>query len=378
MMDYATLKIIWWGIVVALMLGFIASGGFDLGVGILLRHVGRTDDERRVAINAIGATWEGNQVWLVTLGGALFAAWPLVYAAAFSVLYVALMLSLFALFLRPVGFDYRGKVADPRWRQAWDWGLFFGGFIPSLIFGVAIGNLFLGLPFQFDDSLRAHYQGGFFDLLRPFPLLCGALSVSMLALHGATYLQLRTTGLVRERARRFAMILGGLTVALFLIGGVWIYTLPGLRILSQGAVGAVLNPLDKLVVTAPGGWLENLRHIAWLWLVPAVGVCMGVMASVAAWRRWAGVAFVASALTGAAIVVTAGSALFPFVLPSSLDYASSLTVWDGVSSQRSLTIMLGVVLVFLPLVLFYTAWVYRVMRGAVSVERIQSETHTAY
>jgi cytochrome d ubiquinol oxidase subunit II len=171
--DYYTLKLIWWLFVGVLLIGFALLGGFDLGVGTLLPFVGRTDTQRRVILNAIGPTWEGNQVWFITAGGALFAAWPMVYATAFSGFYWALLLVLFALFFRPVGFEYRSKVEDPRWRSAWDWGLFVGGSVPALVFGVAFGNLLQGVPFHFDVFLRSYYTGSFWGLLNPFALLAG-------------------------------------------------------------------------------------------------------------------------------------------------------------------------------------------------------------
>src|SRR6185436_18910518 len=171
--DYETLKIIWWLFVGLLLVGFALTDGWDLGVGTLLPFVGRTDDERRVVINSIGPTWEGNQVWFITAGGATFAAWPLVYASAFSGFYAALILTLFALFLRPVGFDYRSKVEDPRWRSVWDWGIFVAGFVPALVFCVAFGNLLLGIPFHFDGDQRSFYTGSFIGLLNPFALVAG-------------------------------------------------------------------------------------------------------------------------------------------------------------------------------------------------------------
>lgn len=167
MLDYESLKLIWWVLVGVLLIGFALTDGFDLGAAALLPIVGRTDSERRVVINTIAPHWDGNQVWLITAGGALFAAWPLVYAAAFSGFYWAMLLVLFALFVRPVGFDYRSKLANTRWRQTWDWGLFAGALVPSLVFGVAFGNLLLGVPFQFDGDLRVSYHGSFWQLLNP-------------------------------------------------------------------------------------------------------------------------------------------------------------------------------------------------------------------
>ncbi|MBM3115210.1 cytochrome d ubiquinol oxidase subunit II [Jeongeupia naejangsanensis] len=378
MIDYETLKLVWWGLNAALLIGFALTGGFDLGAAALLPFVGKTDEERRVAINAIGPTWEGNQTWLITAGGAIFAAWPLVYAAAFSVFYIAFMLLLFALFLRPVGFDYRSKVADPRWRTTWDWGLFIGGLVPAILCGVAIGNLFVGLSFQFDDSMRVSYGAGFFALLNPFSLFCGLVSLSMLLLHGATFLHLRTDAHVQRRARTAVMVWGLVTALLFALGGVWIKQMAGLHLVQIGDVNGVITPLSKSVQAGEGAWLTNFHTWPQAWLAPIAGIGGALLAALAGLLRWRWPAFLASGLAIVGIIVTAGLALFPFVLPSSLDLNSSLTVWDSVSSQKTLGIMLGVVLVFLPLISIYTTWVYRVMRGTVTIDRIRRETHTSY
>src|SRR5271167_2439273 len=220
--DYATLKLIWWLLVGVLLVGFAILDGFDLGVSALLLLIGRSDGERRVMLNAIGPTWEGNQVWFITAGAGTFAAWPLVYATAFSGLYVALILTLFALFFRPVGIEYRAKVEDPRWRTAWDWGLCVGGVVPALIFGVAFGNLLLGVPFHFDADQRVFYTGSFFQLLNPFALLAGVVSLSMLTMHGAIFLQLRTDAAVQERARHAALLCAAVFLVAFALAGVWV------------------------------------------------------------------------------------------------------------------------------------------------------------
>ncbi|HSS46313.1 MAG TPA: cytochrome d ubiquinol oxidase subunit II, partial [Burkholderiales bacterium] len=200
--EYETLKLIWWVFVGLLLIGFAVMGGFDMGVGMLLPFLGKTDEERRAIINSIGATWEGNQTWLITGAGTTFAAWPLVYATAFSGFYIVLMLTLFALFFRPVGFDYRSKLQDRRWRNAWDWGLFAGAAVPTLVFGVAFGNLLLGVPFQLDNDLRITYTGSFWELFNPFGLLAGVVSAAMLIMHGAVYLQNRSEGAIYVRAQK--------------------------------------------------------------------------------------------------------------------------------------------------------------------------------
>ena len=377
--DYETFKFIWWCFVGVLLVGFALTDGFDFGVGALLPFVGRNDTERRVVINTIGATWEGNQTWLVTAGGAIFAAWPLVYAAAFSGFYVAMLLCLFALFFRPVGFDYRNKLPDPRWRATWDWCLFAGGVVPPIIFGVAFGNLFQGVPFRYDDMLRLEYTGTFFDLLNPFGLLCGVLSLAMLVLHGATYLQQKTEGAVAGRARTMALYAAALTVLLFAQGGLWIaHGIDGYRIAAMPDANSVFLPDAKTVTRATGAWMDNFGRWPLLWALPLLGIAGGVFAFVFSAARRPLAAFLASGTAVAGIVLTAGAAMFPFVLPSSLLPAHSLTAWDAVSSHRTLSVMFWVVIVMLPIVAAYTGWVYRVVRGKVTEQHIRDNTHTAY
>ncbi|KPC54682.1 cytochrome d ubiquinol oxidase subunit II [Amantichitinum ursilacus] len=369
MLDYETLKLIWWGLVGVLLIGFALTGGFDLGVGALLPLMGRSDEERGAVVESIVGTWEGNQTWLITAGGALFAAWPLVYAAAFSTLYGALMLMLFALFLRPVGFDYRDKLKDLRWRKAWDIGLCIGGAVPALIIGVAFGNLFTGVAFALDNTVRVSYGGVFLDLLNPFALFCGVVSLAMLLMHGAAFLHLRTEGAIQLRARRAAIITGVTTAALFAVGGMWLAQRNGLQLLQIGDVNTALRPGDKTVGMLAGGWLHNYALYPRTWLLPLLGIAAALLTALSAWRRWGWATLLASGSAVTAIIVTAGWSLFPFVLPSSMDPASSLTLWDAVSSQRTLGIMLIVVIIFMPLIMLYTTWVYRVMRGPIRVSQ---------
>ena len=377
--DYETLKIIWWLLVGALLIGFAVTDGFDLGVGTLLPFLGKNDTERRIIINVVGPTWDGNQVWFITAGGAVFAAWPLVYAAAFSGLYIALLLVLFALFFRPVGFDYRSKVEDPRWRTAWDWGLFAGGFVPALVFGVAFGNLLQGLPFQYDDTMRPSYTGSFFALLNPFALLAGVVSLSMLVMHGALYLQLRTEGVIQQRAKAAARMFGVLMMAAFAAAGVWLALgIDGFRIISMPAAGPSANVLAKVVEQVPGAWLSNYALHPWMALAPLLAFAAAGAALLLSAKDRPGTAFIFSGVTLAGVILTAGFALFPFIMPSSLDPKSSLTVWDATSSYLTLSLMFWAVVVFLPIVIAYTGWVYGVMRGKVTEARVREETHSLY
>ena len=377
--DYETLKVIWWVLVGALLVGFVLTDGYDLGVGTLLPFVARSDSERRIVINSVGPTWEGNQVWFITAGGALFAAWPLVYASAFSGLYVALIITLFALFLRPVGFDYRGKVEHTRWRSFWDWGLFVGGTVPALVFGVAFGNLLLGVPFHYDADLRVHYTGTFFGLLNPFALLAGIVSVAMLAMHGAFFLQLRTDGAVQFRSARAGRIAASIFVAAFALAGYAIATgIDGYRIASMPPAGTSFVPVAKTVTVASGAWLDNYARYRWMIAAPVAAFAGAVLGFVMSGLRRPGLAFIASGVAVASVVLTAGFALFPFIMPSSSHPPSSLTAWDAVSSHRTLQVMFWAAIVFLPLIVAYTAWVYRVMRGTVTAARIKEDGHGLY
>jgi len=377
--DYETLKLIWWLFVGVLLIGFALLGGFDLGVGTLLPFVGRTDAQRRVVLNAIGPTWEGNQVWFITAGGALFAAWPMVYATAFSGFYWAMLLVLFALFFRPVGFEYRSKVEDRRWRSTWDWGLFVGGAVPALVFGVAFGNLLQGVPFHFDEFLRPYYTGSFWGLLNPFALLTGVVSLTMLVFHGAIYLQMRTEDDIQARSRLAATVFGLLFLAAFGLAGVWqAYGIEGFRIVTMPDPGSVMTPLDKTVEVAPGAWLTNYSRFPWMMAAPAVVFLGGVLAVLLSRANRPGLGFVCSGSALAGVILTAGFVMFPFIMPSSTHPNNSLTAFDATSSHRTLMLMFGAVVIFLPIVLAYTSWVYSVLRGKSTEENIRANTHSAY
>lgn len=365
--DYPTLRLAWWLLLGVLLVGFAIMDGFDLGVGTLLPFVARTDGERRVVVNTIGPVWEGNQVWLILGGGAIFAAFPPLYAVSFSGFYLAMFLILFALILRPVGFKFRGKVADPRWRATWDWALFIGGAVPALVFGVAMGNVLLGAPFRFDPSLRPIYEGHLLLLLSPYALLAGLVSVAMLVAHGAAMLVMKTRGDIARRAARIGSIAAVAGAALYALGGVLLATwVDGQRVTGGLDPSGPSNPLGKTVEVVTGGWMANFHAMPLMWLAPAAGIA-GLLASAVLLRKMrGGAAFLASAAAIAGIILSVGFATFPFLLPSSLLPDAGLTLWDASSSHATLMLMLAATVFFLPMVLAYTAWVYRVMRGKVS------------
>lgn len=378
MIDYEVLRVIWWVLVGVLLIGFAITDGFDLGVGALLTLIGKTDDERRVMINTIGPHWDGNQVWFITAGGAIFAAWPMIYATAFSGFYLALALTLIALWMRPLGFDFRSKLPDKRWRTSWDWALFVSGVVPSLIFGVAFGNLLLGVPFELDSTLKTTYTGSFFGLLTPFALLTGLVSVAMLLNHGATWLQMKTDSFIQVRARAVSVILSLATVALFALAGVWVaFGIDGFVITSVVDTAATSNPLKKEVVMEAGAWMNNYGKYPWMVVAPLLGIAGGLACAYFSKAGKGGWAFVSSSVMLAGVILTAGFSMFPFLMPSVTMPAASLTVWDATSSLLTLKIMFGVACIFVPIVLGYTAYGFYVMRGRVKNSDLDS-SHAIY
>ncbi|MGB3385897.1 MAG: cytochrome d ubiquinol oxidase subunit II [Marinomonas sp.] len=378
-MDYDVLKLIWWVLVGVLLIGFAITDGFDMGVGSLVNIITRDDSERRVMINSMAPHWDGNQVWFITAGGALFAAWPVVYAASFSGFYMAMILTLAAMWFRPIGFDYRSKIDSPRWKRNWDLCIGFGSIVPPIIFGVAFGNLLQGVPFQFDEFLRVDYTGSFFGLLNPFAILCGLVSLMMIITQGGAWLQMKTEGDLLKRVRKATIVTSLLGAVLFILAGVWLaYGIQGYVITSAIDGGQVLTPLMKEVSIEPGAWLANYDKVPLLMLAPVLGV-LGLLAAAFASRVNKGaLAFLSSSLGIVGIIVTAGGSMFPFLMPSSTFPSMSLTMWDATSSQHTLQIMFIAACIFVPIILCYTIWSYIVMFGRISKEHIEKNAHSLY
>jgi len=380
LISYDTLRLLWWLLLGVLLIGFAVTDGFDLGTATLLPFVAKTDIERRVVINTVGPVWEGNQVWLILGGGAVFAAWPPLYAVSFSGFYLAMFLILCALILRPVGFKYRSKREDATWRAAWDWALFVGGFVPALVLGVAVGNVLQGVPFRFNADLRIFYEGTtLFELLNPFALLCGLLSVAMLVMHGAAWLLLKTEGEVAERARKFGLYAALATIVLFALGSLWLSLgVSGYRVTSAIVTGGPSNPLAKTVERGAGYWLTNYASHPWMLIGPFLGFAGAFGAAGGMRKRREVLTLLSSAASIFGIIATVGVSMFPFILPSSIEPRSSLTVWDASSSHLTLFIMLVVTLFFVPLIVAYTSWVYRVLWGKVRARDISEGGGHAY
>lgn len=379
MFDYESLRFIWWALIGVLFIGFAVTDGFDMGVGILVRIIGKTDTDRRVMINAIAPHWDGNQVWLITAGGALFAAWPQVYAAAFSGFYGAMILVLCALFFRPLGFDYRSKLESPRWRGMWDWAIFIGSFVPALVFGVAFGNLLLGVPFHIDMDQRLFYTGNLLQLLNPFGLLAGLVSLTMLITQGAAYLQMRTVGELHLRSRAASQISALVMMVCFLLAGIWLVKgIDGFTVTSVMDHAGPSDPLRKTVSHVAGAWLINFNKMPVLWAIPALGVILPLLTILFSRINKGALAFVSSSLTIACVILTVGITMFPFVMPSSTTPDASLTMWDATSSLLTLKVMTVVACIFVPIILIYTSWAYYKMFGRLDKTYIDNNKHSLY
>ena len=327
------LNVLWFTLIAVLFSGFFLLEGFDYGVGILLPFLGKGDAGRRVIINAIGPFWDGNEVWLLTAGGAMFAAFPHWYATLFSGFYLALVLMLFALILRGVAFEFRSKDRSPRWRGFWDWVIFGGSLIPALLWGVAVGNLIAGVPVD----ANMNYVGGFWNLLNPVALLGGLAFVALFTLHGAVYLGLRTEDDIRESARATATRLWLPTVAIVVV-----------------FLGAAFFATD--IFAKPDA---NPTFVA---LAAAVTLLLTALFLGARREGWA---FVTTSLTVVLATVTVFMGLFPRVMISTLNPAWSLTIYSASSSAYTLQVMTVIALIFVPVVLVYQGWTYWVFRARV-------------
>ncbi|MFG1431939.1 cytochrome d ubiquinol oxidase subunit II [Xanthobacter sp. V2C-8] len=372
---YAILKVIWWVLLGVLLTGIGVMVGMDMGVGTILRYVGRTDAERRVALNIVGPHWDGNQVWFILGGGAIFAAWPLVYATAFSGFYIVMLVLLWSMIVRPLGFEYRSKMPTERWRGAWDATLFISGFVPMLVFGAAVGNVLQGVPFHFDWRLTSYYTGSFISLFNPFAILCGLMSVALAVYMGGACLASGAADPVSARARRAALASGIAALVIFTIAGVWFSGMSGYQLVAGPAPEVAQTPLHQQVAYVPGAALANYAQHPALWAFPAlayVGLILGLLALAA--RRplvgwWLGV------LVWIGVMGTVGAAMFPFLMPSITNPSHSLSIWNSGSSLRTLSWMLGFTLLFMPLIVWYTSWAFWVMRGKIDPKQIEASEH---
>ncbi len=340
-MDYHTLQDLWFALIGVLFIGFFFLEGFDYGVGILMPFLGKTDHERRQIINTIGPVWDANEVWMITAGGAIFAAFPEWYATLFSGFYLALLVILLALIFRGVAFEFRSKDSNPRWRRFWDWSIFFGSAIPALLWGVAFGNLIRGTPI----NAAFDFTGNFFDLLSPYTLICGLAAFAVFVLHGAIFLSLRTDGVIRQRAETLAnrawLPAVGISAILAIANYVYI------DIFTEVGVNPGVMPVASAAAILSVGYFLRQKQFGW--------------------------AFVLTGLTILLSVATFFWFLYPNVMVSSTDEAFNLTVRSAAASQKTLELMTIVALIFVPIVLIYQGWSYYVFR-----KRVHSATRLEY
>ena len=331
------LNVIWFVLLGILLAGYAVLDGFDLGVGIL-HPIAKGEPERRLFVTAIGPLWDGNEVWLITFGGALFAAFPEAYATAFSGFYLPFMMLLFALILRAVSLEFRGKVGAPGWRRVWDFAFFGASLLASVLFGVAVGNAMLGMPL--DE--RGVFVGTFFDLLGPYPLLVGLLTAALFAMHGAIYLYLKTEGAVQERLHAWVWHTWGVFLVLYLL--TTMYTL----------------------VAIPAA-VANFERMPWALVLVLVSVLAVANVPRAVFHGKYAQAFISSSATIVGLVGLLGVALYPNLIRASNDAANSLTLLTAASSERTLTVMVIIAAIGLPFVLAYTGVVYWTFRGKVKL-----------
>ena len=392
------LQVISWLVVGLLIFLVAATVGSDFGIGILSKFVGKTDYEKRAVINVAAPTWDGSQVWFIAAGGALFTIWPQVYATSFSGLYIAILLVLWGLFLRPPAFEYRKKVDNQKWRTTWDWMLLLGSVIPMFVMGVAIGNLYLGFPIAYDDTARliygtitnGQYQSMWvtlIDLLSPFALLFGVIALNMALMHGSLYAKLRTDGILRERFKKISNTTVISYLVLFILAGIWLTCIPGYQYASNSNLAhysdALTHPFSSAVITTKYSWYYNFcqAHI-WMWFAPLLTIVGGVLILKFNKENKDWSAFLASLATILGSILTVGFALFPFLMVSiSGNHQFSLTIWNASSSQLSLTGFLIIAAILIPVVFAYTFFVYKKMwanNRRITVEEVMQNSHEMY
>lgn len=373
MIDY---QLTWWAIVGVVLIVFALTAGFDLGIGALLPFVGKSDAERRVMLNVIGPTWDGNQVWLIIAGGALFVVWPYAYAATFSGFYGTMFMLLWALYMRPVGFEWRAKVPTDTWKRWWDIALFIGGIVPAFAFGLLIGNLMHGVPFHYDSFNRFYSDWSLFDMFNGFSVLIGFVSMSLLMMHGASYLQMRSEGRVCDRSRRAAIVMAVIYLVCFLGASFYVfYGMPGFVLEKASGVSQFHTGVVKII---PEGLSHNYYLHHGLIIVPILALVGAIFVWAGSATRHGAFSFLGSSLSIIATILTFGIATFPFILPSTTHPVNSLTIFNASSSQHTLHIMLIATCIMVPIILIYTAWVYIKMWRKLSTKTIEQEAHKLY
>jgi cytochrome d ubiquinol oxidase subunit II len=366
---YLFLKVLWWLLLGVLLLGLAVMVGMDMGVGALLRVIGKTD------LDHAPQQQQHDDIQARKGGGAIFAAFPLIYATAFSGLYVVMLLLLWSMIMRPLAFEYRSKIPSTTWRNVADWVFLLSGALPMIIYGAAMGNMLQGVPFHFDWDLRSYYTGSFISLFNPFAILAGILSLSLALYMGASMMMIKTEGAVAKRARTAGTLAVVVAAILFTVGGVWVSLMPGFVLTHSVAPGLAQTPLTQTVVRVAGGLLAHYMAHPVLWLVPLTGLLGMIGGGILLHAHRPAIAWWFGILAWAGVLGATAISLFPFLMPSSTTPNQSLTLWNSVSSQGTLLWMTGFSAVFVPLILWYTSWAFYVMRGKVDTKKIEDNPH---
>jgi cytochrome d ubiquinol oxidase subunit II len=358
-LDYQSLRLIWWGILVLTVIGFALAEGLLLGVTLLLPQLGKTDSERKTMISDLSVTALGLQAWLIAVTALLFAAWPVAYAVLFASFQPLLLLMIPAWLSRTAGLFFRNSQDDIIWRERWDKVLNYGAFLLTALLGVICGNLLKGVPFHFDSDMRIFFLGDFWGLLNPFAALIAAVSIALFMLYGASYTQLRHPGDISQASRIWVYKSAAAFLVLLILAGLWVSRLEGYHITTSTLLDAATNPLNKFVKRNEGLWMDNYEHLPILAVIPAlVVICCGLTILFTKLNRYY-YAFLACSVTVFFSALTVAISMFPFLLPSNRSLNSSLTVWDASASQTTLSALLWVAAVYVPLMAILTRWCFR-------------------
>lgn len=375
------LQIAWWFIIGVIMIIYACTGGFDYGATMMSPFL-RNEDERRVVINAVGRTWDGNQTWLVFIGGALFVIWPSVYATIFSGFYAAMLIILWSLFFRPTGFDFRSKINSLLWRRFWDLALFVSSILPMFAFGLAIGNLMQGIPISFDAfSMRPYYHGNFWGLINWFGIMCGMTSVLMGLMHACAMLHRRCGGSLRKLFKRLFFVFTVLFTILFTADGFMVaFAIKGYHLVSSAAQ-PYDHPLANVVTASTGGWIQSYAQYPWKAYAPVVAYVGLFFAMLMMAYNKRAMTFWASCVAVGGTVATFGAAMYPFIAPSNYAINQSMTIFSAANGYYKLNIMLyvGVILLFVILIYklfaYYSVWADK---KSISVEDVRENDHSYY
>ncbi|PKD41184.1 cytochrome d ubiquinol oxidase subunit II [Methylomonas sp. Kb3] len=361
LLDYEMLRLICWGVLGLFVIGFVLSSGIEIGVSLLLPFLHISEAQRAELVARLAPTSAGNQVWLLVTISVLFVGWPTVYAATFASFQPLLLLMVLSLFVRPLGWYFRASVTREDSLKKWDKALFISGLLPAALLGVMAGNLLKGVPFHLASDMHIAFLGSFSGLFSPFVSLVGATCVALLAVHGAIYLQTHSQDELYQRSKALVMSSGLAFLVLFALAGGWITHLEGYHVSTEIMPNGVSNPLTKFVKRGDGLWLDNYEHEPALWALPALAFVCGIAALVLSRLDRAYWALLASAVMVVMVILTMGVSLFPFLAPSNISLNSSLTIWDASASLTTLSALLCLTGVMLPLMAIATRGLYKIL-----------------